>query len=1051
MHLCRFSVITSPSSPSCHCSVEAAVHPNADGTNVNANPTSSDAGTNATTSNDDGNNPDSNASAAKNDDDKVEEEIVDDVTHASMPSLIDGAASDPELDSDASGDWIPPTARGADDDDESGDDDDDDDDDAKQSHRRPFSSVPSVPSVPGSANPFASFAFPGTDSKDGGLMDLQPIAAHGVEPACVTEDEESVGNADVSTINASSSPPTSSKKKKKSKKSRKKKKGGNKTPPCPITTAVKESKSGADIEQLLAARGLDVSSFRSAASGHTLLQLSAMAGKVELLDWLVKEKDADPTYTGSNGRTIEDYASTTPAKKKAVSLTNWYLIKKEKEAEERRRLEEATAIRIQSVARTFNAQNTLRKLRKENDLGGWNALVDKVMSYEIEARLQLGQDKLPVSFGKSWIQLKNELDHYFFASRTFHCYLLFPYFLDLHYFDGFYTTDLLGDSALKLSTTANDGAADEVDSAMAAPNATTSENIQLTKDVLRWVRKQDAKKRGLFVDRLVKLAAGDRTQCRCELMKGSTNKVITAARLNDKESIVCSQRGNDILVWFVCPHETVQRCRQLVEISYERVAESESAISNDNGAGTNGVSASEASTRTIVAHTNVNTAEPEMLVDPSSNVPLKIHEVKQNELNRFKENAHYIPTLKLTEEEESIVTRKNGTVLLLGRAGSGKTLVVSNRMLRDSQMYDSGTNQLFVARTHRLCKYVKGIFEGAGGDAKRVNFLSISTFVQHLFENVAAKDEVSAMTRPVVDFKFFSTEIWPQIKGKEKELDDLAVWTQIRSFIKGSWDAAVHGILSKEDYLGLPRERCRLAQDKREDAYAIFMRYKILLEEKGWLDSMDKTTDLIHKVLQTKNFKLYDKIYVDEVQDITQAEIGLLFLATGSQYDGLFLAGDPAQAVSQGVDFRFEEVRSLVYTMSGGKHKVERWEKLYRNFRSHEGILRVSNLVLDCLHNAFPGAAVKLPFDQGLTLGPRPGLLQSVTFEELARLVKANERLRILTRDGVSCATLSVSSKTSPPKRVWSKQNYSLSVLWNTTPRRIWVGNIRTKRRSSGS
>ena len=94
--------------------------------------------------------------------------------------------------------------------------------------------------------------------------------------------------------------------------------------------------------------------------------------------------------------------------------------------------------------------------------------------------------------------------------------------------------------------------------------------------------------------------------------------------------------------------------------------------------------------------------------------------------------------------------------------------------------------------------------------------------------------------------------------------------------------------------------------------------------------------------------------------------------------------------------------------MSSGKQKVERWEKLYRNFRSHEGILRVSNLILDCLHSAFPGAAVKLPFDQGLTLGPRPGLLQS-TFEELARLVKANERLRILTRDeykGALCAEL---------------------------------------------
>ena len=162
----------------------------------------------------------------------MEEEIVDDVTHASMPSLIDGAASDPELDSDASGDWIPPTAGGAEADDESGDDDDDD---AKQSRRRPFCSpVQSVQSVPGSANSFASFALPGADSKDGGLMDLQPMAVDGIVPACVSEDEESVGDANGATTNAGSSPPTSSKKKKKSKKSKKKKKGGNKTPRVPL-------------------------------------------------------------------------------------------------------------------------------------------------------------------------------------------------------------------------------------------------------------------------------------------------------------------------------------------------------------------------------------------------------------------------------------------------------------------------------------------------------------------------------------------------------------------------------------------------------------------------------------------------------------------------------------------------------------------------------------------------------------------------------------------------------------------------------------------------
>ena len=53
----------------------------------------------------------------------------------------------------------------------------------------------------------------------------------------------------------------------------------------------------------------------------------------------------------------------------------------------------------------------------------------------------------------------------------------------------------------------------------------------------------------------------------------------------------------------------------------------------------------------------------------------------------------------------------------------------------------------------------------------------------------------------------------------------------------------------------------------------------------------------------------YNKIYVDEIQDSTQIEITLMFLCCGFSFDSLFLAGDNAQSVVEGVDFRFEEVR----------------------------------------------------------------------------------------------------------------------------------------------
>jgi superfamily I DNA/RNA helicase len=65
-------------------------------------------------------------------------------------------------------------------------------------------------------------------------------------------------------------------------------------------------------------------------------------------------------------------------------------------------------------------------------------------------------------------------------------------------------------------------------------------------------------------------------------------------------------------------------------------------------------------------------------------------------------------------------------------------------------------------------------------------------------------------------------------------------------------------------------------------------------------------------------------VYIDEVQDSTEVEVILFFLAAGMNYDRLYLAGDPAQAIVEGVDFRFEEIRSLVHTLSKNTKRVEK-------------------------------------------------------------------------------------------------------------------------------
>ena len=250
-------------------------------------------------------------------------------------------------------------------------------------------------------------------------------------------------------------------------------------------------------------------------------------------------------------------------------------------------------------------------------------------------------------------------------------------------------------------------------------------------------------------------------------------------------------------------------------------------------------------------------------------------------------------------------------------------------------------------------------------------------------------------------------------------MDPLTVWTQIRSFFKGSIEAVLLGRpLQLKEYLDLEnfgKNRCRLPKDARRTAFRIYEQYeKELLATDMW-DDCDRMLDLLKRCdlnerrplsgcisdgLGTRN---YDRVYVDEVQDCTQAEICLFIVAAGLQFQSLFLVGDPAQAVVEGVDFRFEDLRSIVFKLSQGRESLDRPTTLTTNYRSHTGILNYAEKVIDLLDDAFPGSAKKLP-TECRAQGPRPAFFMvnstaATGGVDLKDVLGMNERLVVLCRD----------------------------------------------------
>ncbi len=414
----------------------------------------------------------------------------------------------------------------------------------------------------------------------------------------------------------------------------------------------------------------------------------------------------------------------------------------------------------------------------------------------------------------------------------------------------------------------------------------------------------------------------------------------------------------------------------------------------------------------VDAESVLQMSEDDVLLNPIGNIPLKLSCASSSQLQQIAELGWNLP-LRLSKAQRDI-DEQGGTVLVLGRSGTGKTLCLSERMTLDRARALDGVSQLFVARSPRICELVRGFQERHSATHRvPVDYMTLDVFVSHMHSAICARLSMVEKGYPKgkrVDFQRFQA-IYHNIKHKSR-MDALIVWTQIRSFIKGSIEAVLAGSpLTLEEYIALAEERCRLTPDQRREAYATYEAYESRLQRTGLWDESGRTMDFLScwirsgrkAVLATGRGGEYDKVYVDEVQDCTQAEITLFFVAAGLRMQALFMAGDPAQAVVEGVDFRFEEVRSIVYKLSCGLERIDRPIKLTVNYRSHTGILDCAAAVLGKLFAFFPGAAKVLHPDRGLYKGPRPAFWRpggaSAVAASLDGVLGRSQRLVVLCPD----------------------------------------------------
>ena len=265
------------------------------------------------------------------------------------------------------------------------------------------------------------------------------------------------------------------------------------------------------------------------------------------------------------------------------------------------------------------------------------------------------------------------------------------------------------------------------------------------------------------------------------------------------------------------------------------------------------------------------------------------------------------------------------------------------------------------------------------------------------------KTESETDLRREITYRVFKNELWRKMTKKKKvDYHPSLVWTEIVSFIKGSVEALHNedGYITLEEYQTIGNKRAPSFTADRETVYELFLAYQRIKRSLGMFDEADVVYSIYHRLEHHIPSWSIHEIYVDETQDFTQAELSVIIRSCRNP-NRLFFTGDTAQSIMRGIAFRFSDLRSLFYYMKESVKSVgheaevvvpDRVYELTHNYRSHSGILNLASSVTDLLSYFFPESFDKLARDQGLFEGPKPVLLESCSFSDLAVILRGHKR-----------------------------------------------------------
>ena len=291
-------------------------------------------------------------------------------------------------------------------------------------------------------------------------------------------------------------------------------------------------------------------------------------------------------------------------------------------------------------------------------------------------------------------------------------------------------------------------------------------------------------------------------------------------------------------------------------------------------------------------------------------------------------DIHFLDKPISFDDAQEKVYRLPPPLIVVGSAGSGKTALTLEKLKHADGEVLYVTQSAYLAQSARNLYYASG-FERADQSA---TFLSYREFIESI--RVPPGREAG--------WRDFSSWLARMRQGQAfKDVDGHQAFEEIRGVIS----ARPGGVLTREDYRALGVRQSIFPVEERDRLYDLFEKYRTWLAEARLYD-----LNLLAQDWLALASARYDFVMVDEVQDLTTAQLALV-LKTLKAPDHFMLCGDSNQIVHPNF-FSWSQVKTLFWH---DPQLAERQELrvLTANFRNGPQTTRLANTLLKIKHRRF--------------------------------------------------------------------------------------------------